>query len=103
MSSRPKLKRKDASCRLAAAYPISTATSRPASIFHNSANQTIALPQELRLPEEVKEVRIRKEGDSLVLSPLRPHWVSIFALKLDVCDDFVADRGDWPPQEHQPL
>ncbi|MBW4053716.1 MAG: AbrB/MazE/SpoVT family DNA-binding domain-containing protein [Proteobacteria bacterium] len=76
---------------------------RRASIFRNGANQAVRLPQELRFPEEVKEVRIRKQGDSLVLSPIRPDWASFFALKVDVPEDFLADRGDSPPQQREPL
>jgi antitoxin VapB len=82
---------------------MSTAASRRASIFRNGANQAVRLPQELRFPQEVKEVRIRKQGDSLVLSPIRPDWASFFAMKVDVPDDFLADRGDSPPQEREPL
>ncbi|GFE90260.1 antitoxin [Steroidobacter agaridevorans] len=61
------------------------------------------LPQELKFPENVKEVRIRKQGDALVLSPVRPDWSSFFALQTEVPDDFLADRGDLPPQSREPL
>lgn len=30
-------------------------------------------------------------------------WASFFALKVDVPDDFLADREDPPPQEREPL
>jgi antitoxin VapB len=82
---------------------MSTPAARRASIFRNGANQAVRLPQKLRFPQEVKEVRIRKQGDSLVLSPIRPDWASFFAMKVDVPDDFLANRGDSPPQEREPL
>ncbi len=74
-----------------------------ASIFRNGSNQAVRLPQELKFAENVKEVRIRKQGDSLVLSPVRPDWVSFFALDVPVPDDFLADRHDIPPQQREPL
>ncbi len=103
MSPRRKARRQKSPSKRTAAKSMSTASSRRASIFRNGTNQAVRLPQELRFPEEVKEVRIRKQGDSLVLSPIRPNWASFFALKVDVPDDFLADRGDSPPQEREPL
>jgi antitoxin VapB len=80
-----------------------TSVSKRASIFRNGANQAVRLPQELRFPEEVKEVRIRKQGDSLLISPVRADWASFFALDVDVPDDFLAERGDLPPQSRELL
>jgi virulence-associated protein VagC len=57
----------------------------------------------LKFPENVKEVRIRKQGDALLLSPVRPDWSSFFALQIEVPADFLADRGDLPPQSREPL
>ena len=103
MSPRKTPKRKQSPSKGAAAKSMATSSARRASIFRNGANQAVRLPQELRFPEDVKEVRIRKQGDSLVLSPIRPDWASFFAMKVDVPDDFLADRGDSPPQEREPL
>jgi antitoxin VapB len=82
---------------------MSTSVFKRASIFRNGANQAVRLPQELRFPEEVKEVRIRKQGDSLLISPVRPDWASFFASDVDVPDDFLEQRGDSPPQAREPL
>lgn len=103
MSTRRKARRKDNRPKRTAAKSLSMTASGRASIFRNGANQAVRLPPELRFPEEVKEVRVRKQGDSLVLSPIRPDWASFFALKVDVPDDFLADREDPPPQEREPL
>ena len=103
MNTRRKAKRKDNRPKRTAAKSMSVVASRRASIFRNGANQAVRLPQELRFPEEVKEVRVRRQGDSLVLSPIRPDWASFFALEVDVPDDFLADREDPPPQEREPL
>jgi len=83
--------------------PMSSAVAKRASIFRNGSNQAVRLPQELRFSEKVKEVRIRKQGDGLLLSPVKPDWASFFALEVDVPDDFLADRHDLPPQSRDPL
>ena len=103
MSIKRKPGRKEPPSRRTAAKSMATVALRRASIFRNGANQAVRLPQELRFPEEVTEVRIRKQGDNLVLSPIRPDWASFFALTVDVPDDFLADRGDSPPQDREPL
>ena len=59
--------------------------------------------RELRFSEKVREVRIRKLGDGLLLSPVKPDWLSFFALDVSVPDDFLADRQDSPPQSRDPL
>jgi antitoxin VapB len=95
--------RKSAASRRTTAKSMSTSASRRASIFRNGANQAVRLPQELRFPENVKEVRIEKQGDSLLISPVRPNWASFFARKVKVPEDFLEPRGDTPPQEREPL
>jgi antitoxin VapB len=86
----------------AAAKSRSGAGVKRASLFRNGANQAV-LPQELRFPEEVKEVRIRKQGDGLFITPLKPNWASFFALQVDVPGDSLESRNDPPPQLRDPL
>lgn len=85
------------------AKSISTSASRRASIFRNGANQAVRLPQELRFPEDVREVRIRKQGSNLLISPVRPDWDSFFAERSEAPDDFLEPRDDTPPQTREPL
>jgi antitoxin VapB len=87
----------------AAARSMSSAVAKRASIFRNGANQAVRLPQGLRFPEDVKEVRIRKQGDGLLITPVKPDWRSFFALQVDVPDDFLESRNDSPPQSRDPL
>ncbi len=87
----------------AAAKSMSGNVSKRASIFRNGANQAVRLPQELRFPADVKEVRIRKQGDGLFITPLKPNWASFFALQADVPDDFLENRHDSPPQSRDAL
>src|SRR5450631_2896722 len=87
----------------AAARSMSGAVTKRASIFRNGANQAVRLPQELRFPADIKEVRIRKQGDGLFITPVKPNWSSFFALQVDVPDDFLENRNDSPPQSRDPL
>ncbi len=79
------------------------AGSRRASIFRNGSNQAVRLPQEMRFADNIKEVRIRRQGGGLLISPIKPDWASFFALAVDVPDDFLSDREDLPPQSREPL
>ena len=81
----------------------SSAVAKRASIFRNGANQAVRLPQELRFPADVKEVRIRKQGDGLFISPLKPNWSSFFAMQVAVPDDFLENRDDSSPQSRDLL
>jgi antitoxin VapB len=85
------------------AKSMSTSVSRRASIFRNGANQAVRLPQELRFSDEVKEVRIRKQGDALLISPIKPNWATFFCLTTDVPEDFLAPRDNSPSQSRDPL
>lgn len=76
---------------------------RRASIFRNGRNQAVRLPQDLKFPDGVKEVQVHRQGDSILLSPVRPDWPSFFALDVKVPDDFLSERGDAPPQTRDPL
>lgn len=87
----------------AAARSMSSAVTKRASIFRNGANQAVRLPQELRFPEDVKEVRIRRQGDGLFITPVKPDWSSFFAQQVDVPEDFLESRNDSPPQQRDPL
>jgi antitoxin VapB len=80
------------------AKSMSTSFFKRASIFRNGANQAVRLPQELRFSEAVKEVRIRKQGDSLLISPIKPDWASFFSLAIDVPEDFLEPRDCSAPQ-----
>ena len=68
-----------------------------------AANQAVRIPQELGFPADVKEVRIRKHGDGLFISPVKPDWPSFFAMQVDVPDDFLENRNDSSPQSRDPL
>jgi len=63
---------------------------RTVSIFKNGNNRAIRLPRDLDF-EGVRE--IVREGDSIILRPVRPTWGSFAQLeKADA--DFMAERED---------
>lgn len=76
---------------------------RRAAIFRNGRNQAVRLPQDLKFPDKVKEVQVRKQGDTILLSPVKPDWASFFSLAAQVPEDFLTQRNDSPPQERDPL
>ena len=63
---------------------------RTVSIFRNNRNQAIRLPKDLEFPG-VTELTIEREGDAIVLRPVRPSWTS-FAGEPRADSDFLHDR-----------
>ncbi len=63
-----------------------------ASLFKNGRNQAVRLPKGLEF-EGVSEVEIRREGNSIILTPLRKTWSS-FAEIPAADDDFLSERQD---------
>lgn len=80
-----------------------TTHGRRAAIFRNGRNQAVRLPQDLKFPDKVKEVQVRKQGDSILLSPVRPDWASFFSLDVSIPDEFLVSRNDSPPQRREPF
>lgn len=63
---------------------------RTVSIFKNGNNRAIRLPRDLDF-DGVSELEIVREGDSIILRPVRPTW-STFA-ELEKADaEFMAER-----------
>jgi antitoxin VapB len=51
-----------------------------ASIFKNGSNQAIRLPREMEL-QDVTEVELRREGESIVITPVRKNWSSFASVE----------------------
>lgn len=65
---------------------------RTVSIFKNGNNRAIRLPRDLDF-EGVSELEIVREGDRIILRPLRPNWSSF--LELEKADPgFMTERED---------
>ena len=63
-----------------------------ASLFKNGSNQAVRLPRGLEF-EGVSEVEIRRQGSSIILTPVRKSWKS-FAETIPVDDRFLTERHD---------
>ena len=57
------------------------------------------MPLEFRFPDSVREVFIRREGESVVLTPRPSDWSAFFALGLKASADFMIDIERMPIQE----
>jgi antitoxin VapB len=70
-----------------------------ARVGWNNRSQTVTMPLEFRFPESVREVFIRREGESVVLTPRPTDWSGFFASGLTASSDFMADAERMPVQE----
>ncbi|PUF23909.1 AbrB/MazE/SpoVT family DNA-binding domain-containing protein [Salmonella enterica subsp. enterica] len=63
---------------------------RTVSIFKNGNNRAIRLPRDMDF-DGVNELEIIREGDSIILRPVRPTWSSF--TQMEKADpDFMAER-----------
>jgi len=77
-----------------------TPTLRPtARVGWNNRSQTVTMPLEYRFPDSVREVFIRRVGDSVVLTPRPTDWSGFFASGMTASSDFMVDRERMPIQE----
>ena len=52
-----------------------------------------SLPAKLRLPDNVKQVRVRARGKERIIAPLESSWDSFFAGDPAASDDFLESRA----------
>jgi antitoxin VapB len=69
-----------------------------AKIFMTGRSQAVRLPKEFRF--EGEQVRIRREGNAVVLEPLSADWAWLDAIERPVDADFLEGVSD-RPTEHQ--
>lgn len=65
---------------------------RTVSVFKNGNNRSIRLPRDLDF-DGVNELEIFREGDTLILRPVKPSWSS-FMQEEKADADFLKDRED---------
>lgn len=63
---------------------------RTVSVFSNGNNRAIRLPRDLDF-DGVNELEIIREGDTLILRPVKPSWSS-FRQEEKADADFMAER-----------
>ena len=72
-------------------------TERHASLFRNGRNQAVRIPREFEL--EGAEVLIRKEGNSLILTPIRKNRLLDLLASWAPLDEGLPEVEDLPPPE----
>ena len=65
---------------------------RTVSIFTNGNNQAIRIPKDMQF-SDISELETMREGETLILRPVRPDWLS-FAEVEKADDDFLLERPD---------
>ena len=76
-------------------------TERHASLFRNGRNQAVRIPREFEM--EGSEVLIRKEGERLILTPLRKNRLLDLLASWEPLDDEFPEPEDSPPQVRDEL
>ena len=64
-----------------------------AKLFANGRSQAVRIPKAYQF-NGVDRVRIRKEGDALIILPARKTWESFADEAPAVGDDFLAERPE---------
>ena len=68
---------------------------RHASLFRNGRNQAVRIPREFEL--EGTEVLMRKDGDSLVITPIRKSGLLAVLARMEPLDEDLPEVEDLPP------
>ena len=74
-----------------------------AKLFRNGRSQAVRLPAEFRFPGSEVYVRRDPSTGDVILSRRPDSWQDFFDLAdaLDIPEDFMAKRGDVPPQKRK--
>ena len=76
-------------------------TERHASLFRNGRNQAVRIPREFEL--EGTEVLVHKEGDRLILTPIRKNRLMDLLASWEPLDEGLPAVEDLPPQRRAEL
>ena len=76
-------------------------TERHVSLFRNGRNQAVRIPREFEM--EGTEVLIRKEGDRLILTPIRKNRLLDLLASWEPLDEGLPDVEDPSPQSRDAL
>jgi antitoxin VapB len=76
-------------------------TERHASLFRNGRNQAVRIPREFEM--EGSEVLIRKDGDSLILTPIRRNRLRDLLASWTPLDEALPEVEELPPQDRDAL
>jgi antitoxin VapB len=68
-----------------------------AKLFQTGRSQAVRLPKEFRMPG--KEVKIRRDGNKIILEPLSCSWDMLFQALDEFPEDFMASGREQPPMQ----
>jgi antitoxin VapB len=71
-----------------------------AKIFWSGRSQAVRLPKQYRFNTD--EVRIRQQGDALILEPIVRDWKWLDAITGPVDTDFIEAASEEPPDQERP-
>ena len=71
-----------------------------AKIFMTGRSQAVRLPKEFRF--ESDEVRIRKEGNAVILEPLPEDWSWLDTIARPIDEDFLEAVAERPDDQVRP-
>ena len=69
---------------------------RPVSLFRNGRNQAVRIPREFEL--EGTQALMRRDGDSLVITPIKPNRLLDVLATMDPLDEDFPEIEDVPPR-----
>ena len=72
------------------------------TVFHSNKTQAVRLPKAVEFPDDVRQVRIRREGAARIIEPAGASWQQWFDRTTHVDGDFLADRAQGVAEERQP-
>lgn len=73
-----------------------------ATLFRLNRSQAMRIPKDLAFPDHVKEVILRRSGESLIVTPLAKKWSDFIAM-LPADDDFIVPNDPPPIDSIEPL
>jgi antitoxin VapB len=87
--------------RMPAHPPESQVTEQHASLFRNGRNQAVQIPHGFEI--EGSEVLIRKDGERLIITPIRKNRLLDLLASWEPLDEGLPDIADSPPQTRDDL
>uniref|UniRef100_Q3AQZ1 Uncharacterized protein n=1 Tax=Chlorobium chlorochromatii (strain CaD3) TaxID=340177 RepID=Q3AQZ1_CHLCH len=73
------------------------------TVFINNHSQAVRLPTCVRLPDTIKKVSVRVNGNERIIAPVGQMWNSFFLGSSKVTDDFMEERNEQAQPEREEL
>jgi antitoxin VapB len=73
------------------------------TVFKTNRTQAVRIPKELAFPDEVREVEVRRNGNTLVITPAYKDWRDWFENAPRLSDDFPEEIEELPADRREAL